>query len=85
MTDLSPHIMFLQQLIAFGREGEASIQRTIASRLEALGCSVDCMAYEPADVVLKHEFASGSPSLRASKALVADEASFCLRIPIANL
>jgi acetylornithine deacetylase len=67
MNDFSPHVTFLKELIALGREGEASIHRAIANRLEGLGCSVDRMAYEPADVVLKHEFASGAALVRGER------------------
>ncbi len=70
MTDFSTQITFLQQLIALGREGEASIQRTIASRLEALGCVVDRMIYEPSDVMLRQEFASATSLVRGERIAV---------------
>jgi len=54
MTD---PLSFLQALIRLGRSGESAIQQAVGSRLTQLGCSVETLDYDPAEVVLRHEFA----------------------------
>jgi acetylornithine deacetylase len=70
MTAISAPVEFLRHLIALGREGEAAIQASVATRLEALGCTVDRIVYEPADVVLRQEFASDAALVRGERVAI---------------
>lgn len=63
--NLAP-IPFLRRLIAAARSGEDAVQRIVADRLGALGCTVETIAYEPSKVTMREEFA-------ATGALVAGE------------
>ncbi len=54
MTDA---IAFLSELIALGRSGETSVQQAVATRLAALGCAIEALTYDPAEVQLREEFA----------------------------
>ncbi len=54
MTDA---IAILSELIALGRSGETAIQQAVAARLAAVGCSIEALTYEPAEIGLREEFA----------------------------
>ncbi len=50
-------IPFLSDLIALGRSGETAVQQAVATRLAAMGCAIEALTYDPADVRLREEFA----------------------------
>jgi len=50
----------LQELVTAQTEGEAGVQAVISSRLAALGCTVEVVDYDPAEVSVKGEFARKS-------------------------
>ena len=57
-TDEAKAFALLNALVAAQPDGEAAVQAIIAERLEAAGCSVERVAYDPAGVSLVGEFAS---------------------------
>lgn len=62
-----PDIILLREFVALGESGEAAVQDHVALHLRQLGCEVEDIAYDPALVTLKHEFASTAamtPGLR---------------------
>ncbi len=54
MTD---PIAFLSELIALARSGETAVQQAVAARLAAIGCAIEALTYDPAEVRLREEFA----------------------------
>ncbi len=54
MTD---PIAFLSELIALARSGETAVQQAVAARLAAIGCAIEALTYDPAEVGLREEFA----------------------------
>jgi len=50
-------IDLLRQLVAAQTDGEVAVQDVIARRLEAAGCTVENVDYDPADAKVKGEFA----------------------------
>jgi acetylornithine deacetylase len=55
--DMTEPLQFLRSLIARGRAGERAVQEAVGDRLQRLGCAVETLDYDPAEVVLRHEFA----------------------------
>ncbi len=69
-TDANPAIGFLRELIALGQSGERAVQARVAERLAALGCLIELVDYEPTDIVMKHEFASGDAMTKGQRRAV---------------
>lgn len=62
-------LALLKELVAAQRSGEGAVQEIISARLKAAGCSVEVQPFDPADVPVIGEFASGeaqNPGLRAN-------------------
>lgn len=51
-------IDFLRSLIRAQRDGEAAVQRLVATEARSLGCSVETVRYRPGDVPMVGEFAT---------------------------
>jgi acetylornithine deacetylase len=63
-------ISFLQSLIRLQPTGEAAIQETLAQRLEKAGATIDRLAYEPSEVPVVEEFATGAGASVGKRASV---------------
>lgn len=60
-------LLFLRQLIAAQRDGEAAVQAAVAARLGALGFTVETRRYDPAGVPMVAEFASAAAAVAGER------------------
>lgn len=63
-------VAFLRALIAAGEHGEAKVQALVSDALAEAGCAVEHMAYRPADVPVRDEFAVSTVMAREERVSV---------------
>ncbi len=63
-------IDFLAELIARARDGEQAVQAAVAARLKAMRSAVEEMRYDPAQVRLREEFATGQAIVAGERVAV---------------